>query len=36
MTTVKMRPGTNPNTEYEYGKDMIAKHIYSEKSKAAV
>lgn len=35
-TTVKMRPGTKPSTEYEYGNDMIAKHMYSEKSKAAV
>ena len=31
-----MRPGTRPRTEYEYGNDMIAKHMYSEKSSAAV
>jgi hypothetical protein len=35
-TTVRMSPGTRPRTEYEYGNDMIAKHIYSEKSKPAV
>jgi hypothetical protein len=35
-TTVKMRPGTRPKTEYEYGNDMMAKQIYSEKSNAAV
>jgi hypothetical protein len=36
MTNVKMRPGTNPRTEYEYGKDMMAKQMYSENSSAAV
>lgn len=36
MTTVKMRPGTNPKRAYEYGKDMIARQMYSESSKAAV
>ena len=35
-TTVKIKPGTRPNTEYEYGNDMIAKQMYSEKSRAAV
>ncbi len=35
-TTVKIKPGTKPKTEYEYGKDMIARQMYSEKSKAAV
>ena len=35
-TTVKINPGTRPSTEYEYGKDMMAKQIYSEKSRAAV
>lgn len=34
--TVTIRPGTRPKTEYEYGKDMMAKQMYSEKSKAAV
>lgn len=34
--TVKIKPGTSPNTEYEYGNDMIAKQMYSEKSSAAV
>lgn len=33
---VMIRPGTSPKTEYEYGNDMIAKHMYSEKSRAAV
>jgi hypothetical protein len=36
MTTVRMRPGTRPSTEYEYGNDMIAKQMYSEKRSAAV
>ena len=31
-----MIPGTRPSTEYEYGKDIIAKQMYSEKSNAAV
>jgi hypothetical protein len=35
-TTVRIKPGTRPRTEYEYGKDMMAKQIYSEKSNAAV
>ena len=35
-TTVKMRPGTRPSTEYEYGKDMMARQMYSAKSSAAV
>ncbi len=35
-TTVKIIPGASPSTEYEYGNDMIARQIYSEKSKAAV
>ena len=35
-TTVRIRPGASPKTEYEYGKDMIAKQIYSENNKAAV
>lgn len=36
ITTVRMRPGTNPRVAYEYGNDMIAKQMYSENSKAAV
>ena len=35
-TTVRISPGTNPRTEYEYGNDMMAKQMYSENSKAAV
>lgn len=35
-TTVTIKPGTRPKIEYEYGKDMMAKQMYSEKSKAAV
>jgi hypothetical protein len=35
-TTVKIRPGTRPRTEYDHGNDMMARQIYSEKSKAAV
>lgn len=35
-TQVKMRPGTSPRMEYDHGKDMMAKQIYSEKSRAAV
>lgn len=35
-TTVKIRPGTRPSTEYDHGNDMIARQIYSEKSRAAV
>jgi hypothetical protein len=31
-----MRPGTRPRMEYDQGKDIIAKQIYSEKSKKAV
>lgn len=33
---VTRTPGTIPNTEYEKGKDMIAKQMYSENSSAAV
>jgi hypothetical protein len=29
-------PGTNPRTLYDHGKLMMAKHMYSENSKAAV
>lgn len=36
MTTVKMIPGTRPRIEYDHGKDMMAKQMYSEKSNAAV
>jgi hypothetical protein len=36
MTTVKIRPGTRPRVAYEYGKDMIAKQMYSENNNAAV
>jgi hypothetical protein len=36
MTQVKIRPGTRPSTEYDQGKDMIARQIYSENSRAAV
>jgi hypothetical protein len=35
-TAVKMRPGTSPKMEYDQGKDIIAKQMYSEKSKNAV
>jgi hypothetical protein len=35
-TTVKIRPGTRPSTEYEYGNDIMAKQMYSAKSNAAV
>ena len=35
-TKVKIMPGTRPRTEYEYGKDMIARQMYSEKSRNAV
>jgi hypothetical protein len=35
-TTVRMSPGTKPSTEYEYGNDMMAKQIYSAKSRHAV
>jgi hypothetical protein len=35
-TTVRMRPGTSPSTEYEYGNDMMAKQMYSAKSRHAV
>ena len=34
--TVRMRPGTRPKTEYAHGNDIIARHMYSEKSNAAV
>lgn len=33
---VTRTPGTIPSTEYENGKDIIARHMYSEKSNAAV
>ena len=36
MTTVKIRPGTRPRTEYDHGNDMMAKQMYSENSRAAV
>ena len=36
MTTVRMTPGTRPRIEYDQGKDIMAKQIYSEKSRAAV
>lgn len=35
-TTVKIRPGTRPRTEYDQGNDMMARQMYSENSKAAV
>lgn len=35
-TTVKIKPGTRPRIEYDQGKDMIAKQMYSENSRAAV
>ena len=35
-TTVSIKPGTNPRIEYDHGNDMIARQIYSEKSRAAV
>ena len=34
--TVKIKPGASPSTEYEYGKDMIARQMYSENSRADV
>jgi hypothetical protein len=36
ITTVRINPGTRPRIEYDQGKDMIAKQMYSEKSNAAV
>ncbi len=35
-TIVKINPGTRPSSEYDHGKDMIARQMYSEKSSAAV
>jgi len=35
-TTVRIKPGTRPSVAYEYGKLIIARQIYSEKSSAAV
>ena len=35
-TMVNMMPGTRPKTEYDQGKDMMARQMYSEKSRAAV
>src|SRR6201989_899188 len=35
-TTVKIKPGTRPRTEYDQGKDMMARQMYSEKRKKAV
>lgn len=34
--TVKINPGTKPRMEYDQGKDMIARQMYSEKSSVAV
>jgi hypothetical protein len=36
ITMVRIRPGTRPRTEYDQGNDMIARQMYSEKSRAAV
>jgi hypothetical protein len=36
MTMVKIKPGTSPRMEYDHGKDMMARQMYSEKSSAAV
>jgi hypothetical protein len=36
MNTVRIIPGTRPRIEYDQGKDMIARQIYSEKRSAAV
>lgn len=36
ITTVRIKPGTRPRIEYDQGKDIIARQIYSEKSNAAV
>lgn len=36
ITTVKIKPGTRPRIEYDQGKDIIARQMYSEKSNAAV
>jgi hypothetical protein len=35
-TAVRIRPGTRPRMEYDHGKDMMARQMYSENSKAAV
>ena len=35
-THVKMSPGTSPRIEYDHGKDMMARQMYSENSSAAV
>jgi hypothetical protein len=35
-THVKIRPGTSPRIEYDHGKDMMARQMYSENSSAAV
>ena len=36
MKTVKIIAGTSPRIEYDQGKDMMARQMYSEKSRAAV
>jgi hypothetical protein len=36
ITMVRIRPGKRPRTEYDQGNDMIARQMYSEKSRAAV
>lgn len=36
MTAVRIRPGTRPSIEYDHGKDMMAKQMYSENNSAAV
>jgi hypothetical protein len=36
ITTVSIKPGTRPRIEYDQGKDIMAKQMYSEKSNAAV
>jgi hypothetical protein len=36
VINVRIMPGIRPRTEYDQGADMIERHIYSEKSNAAV
>ena len=36
INTVRIKPGTRPRIEYDQGKDIMARQIYSENSRAAV
>jgi hypothetical protein len=36
VINVRITPGIRPRTEYDQGADMMERHIYSEKSNAAV